>query len=62
MKNGICEITNYSKGIPTPGVPGPEVHVKTVMHGHGDPGYLLTASKHPMPAVPHRAGLLTPNT
>ena len=44
MKNGFCEVTNYSKSALAPGVP--EVHVKTVMHGRGDPGYLLTASKH----------------
>jgi len=41
MKAGFFEITNHSRSVHAPGIP--EVGVRTVMHGRGDPGYLLSA-------------------
>lgn len=43
MKNGWFEATNYTASAPRAGEP--EVHVKTVMRGSGDPGYELTSGK-----------------
>ncbi|OSX61816.1 hypothetical protein POSPLADRAFT_1047071 [Postia placenta MAD-698-R-SB12] len=70
MKNGWFEATNYTASAPRAGEP--EVHVKTVMRGSGDPGYELTSvmigesalaillDKASLPALANQGGILTP--
>jgi hypothetical protein len=41
MQKGYFGVTNITTSTSTP-----PVNVKTVIKGNGDPGYLLTASKH----------------
>ncbi|KAH9834188.1 Saccharopine dehydrogenase-domain-containing protein [Rhodofomes roseus] len=72
MQTGFFEITNYSKSVPAPGAP--EVHIKTAIHGRGDPGYLLSAKmvsecalaialeKDRLPRMAQGGGILTPAT
>ncbi|KZT69673.1 hypothetical protein DAEQUDRAFT_726308 [Daedalea quercina L-15889] len=72
MKIGFFEITNYANSVVAPGVPGP--HVKTVMHGRGDPGYELSAKMvaecalsaalegDKLPRMAKEGGMLTPAT
>ncbi|KAI0919141.1 hypothetical protein AcW1_003405 [Taiwanofungus camphoratus] len=42
MESGFLEATNYTSFVLSDGMS--EVHVKTVLRGRGDPGYLLTSS------------------
>jgi len=41
MQNGFFNVTNI-----TTSTSNPPVHVKTVIKGKGDPGYLLSASEY----------------
>ncbi|KAH9934322.1 NAD(P)-binding protein [Fomitopsis serialis] len=72
MKIGFFEITNHSRSVRAPGVP--EVCIRTVMHGQGDPGYRLSArmisesalaivlEKDKLPRMAQEGGILTPAT
>ncbi|KAH9934334.1 uncharacterized protein B0H18DRAFT_869821 [Fomitopsis serialis] len=73
MKIGFFQIKNHSRSVHAPGIP--EVPIRTVMRGQGDPGYLLSArmmipesalaivlEKDKLPRMAQEGGILTPAT
>ncbi|KAI0919147.1 hypothetical protein AcV5_002138 [Taiwanofungus camphoratus] len=65
MESGFLEATNYTSFVLSDGMS--EVHVKTVLRGRGDPGYLLTSTepalallleKPTLPELAHGGGVL----
>ncbi|KAI0941520.1 hypothetical protein AcW1_003393 [Taiwanofungus camphoratus] len=72
MESDFLEATNYTSFVPSDGMS--EVHVKTVLRGRGDPGYLLTSimvaepalalllEKPTLPELAHGGGVLTPSS
>ncbi|KAL6305121.1 Saccharopine dehydrogenase-domain-containing protein [Sparassis latifolia] len=70
LEAGFIEATNYTTSAPSPDLP--ETHVKTVLRGRGDPGYLLSSmiisecalalllDKSLLPPLARVGGVLTP--
>jgi len=70
MEDGFIEAINYTSS--SPSAKHPPTHVKTILRGRGDPGYLLTAimisesalailfEKPALPSLAHDGGILTP--
>ncbi|PSS06495.1 hypothetical protein PHLCEN_2v3697 [Hermanssonia centrifuga] len=72
LKDGYFHLTNVTSSVASPSKP--QTHVRTVVHGQGDPGYLLTSimiaesalaillSHSELPQAAQEGGVLTPST
>jgi hypothetical protein len=52
MQKGSIVVTNVSTSEPDP-LTGKVTHVRSILKGRGDPGYLLTSSKAPLLPADH---------